>query len=275
MSNTPFYVIKKIIMSRIINKDDYNVFSTNVEKYFNLRDNVICFYNGLNWNAILLEDMLAYPILYFEFWHEKSQTTYINSLVVCPITMRMMLYKGIIEIIDIVKDRLYLKNLDTDDEFFMDLPYTGHYDEKGNVKKIKSQTKRHEVRLLTLRDLFLVISDPKYIVLKNKEKKIIKDDYYTNRYTYDNLPIYTMFHPKTIVYMIQYYSKANNKYKYIVLIGKNISKTEVTGYNTKASGIFDYIKSNYDKLTNKRAYIYPIFWFMVDKIYNDVNVLVV
>jgi hypothetical protein len=165
-----------------------------------------------------------------------------------------------------------IKNLDTNDEFFMDLPYTGHVDESGKEKKIKSHVKRHEVKILTLRDCFMFVIDPQYIVINEKKRSIIYEGYYSNTFTYDGKPIYTTYHPKTVVYMIQYYSHKIKNYRYSVLIGKDISKDDVTGYSYKASGVWKFIDKHKHEFIERRAYIYPIFWFMVDKIYRDQDV---
>ena len=225
--------------------------------------------------------MLAYPVLYFNFWSEKDNITYVNSLVVCPITMRSMIYKGKIKILDIVDDRLYLKNTDTSDEFFMDSPYTGSYDDFGVEKKIKSHVKRHEVKLLTLRDTFMFLIDPKYIIIKKelqeelKHRPIIYDRYYTNKLDYKGYPIHTTLHPKTIVYMVQYYSHSMKKYRYTVVVGRDINRETITGYSYRASGVWEFIMKHIHEFIKKRAYIYPIFWFMVERLYTDVNMVYV
>lgn len=266
---------KDLITSRILTEDSYDIIVKDTYKHFNISDKVVCFYNGNDWNIILLDDMLAYPILYFKFWSEKDNTFYDNSLLVCPITMRSMIYKGSIKILDIVDDRLYLFNTDTRDEFFMDSPYTGSYDEAGVEKKIKSHVKRHEVKLLTLRDTFMFLIDPKYIVIKEelKQRPIIYDRYYANRLTYDGYSIHTTFHPKTIVYMVQYYSHSMKRYRYTIIIGRDINRDTVTGYSYRASGTWEFISKHMREFAKKRAYIYPIFWFMVDKLYHDVNMV--
>src|SRR5436190_1630792 len=83
-----------------------------------------------------------------------------------------------------INDRLFLINLDTGDEFFMELPYTGHVDEHGNVKKIKSHIKRYEVKLLILKDAFMSLTDPKFITVNVRAKPILFEGYYTNKFTY-------------------------------------------------------------------------------------------
>jgi len=268
---------KDIVLTRILQDDQYKIIDNDSYKYFKISDKVVCFYNGRNWNLILLEDMLAYPVLYFDFWSTKDDTVYKNSLLVCPITLRSMIYKGRIKILDIINDRLYLLNGDTNDEFFMDAPYTGHYTETGEEKKIKSHVKRFEVKILTLRDAFMFVLDPKYLIIPEelKTKPIIYERYYTNRLTHTGLPIHTSFHPKTIVYMVQYYSHSMKMYKYNVIVGRDINKETVTGYNYKTSGLWAFINKHMSEFVEKRAYIYPVFWFMIDKLYQNVKIIMI
>ena len=260
------------ILSRVLNKQDYK--EVNSHDHFDLTENIVCFFNGKNWMVIKLEDMLAYPLLYFDFWSEKDNTTYHNTLLVCPITLRSMIYKGVIQIIDIINNDLKLLNTDTNDEFMIHLPYTGHYDDKGNEKKIKSHVKRHQVNIMTLRDCFSSVLDPIFIIPIKKESPIINIEYYSNRNTIDGKPINTTIHPKNIVYMIQYYSHKSEKYKYNVIVGKNISTNQVSKYEYKASGIWHYIEEHKKKLIKRRAYIYPILWYITQE-YQDIHMITI
>lgn len=268
-----FSATEKMIKTRVLTKNDYRMEIEEAFNHFKITDKVVCFYNGSDWNVILLEDMLAYPTLYFDFWSAKDNVTYTNTLIVCPITLRSMIYKGIINIIDIVSDRLYLHNQDTGDSFFMEQPYTGHVDEKGKKKKIKSHVKRHEVKILILKDVYTFILDPKFVVINKKHRSIIDEAYYINSYTYDGKTIGTSYHPKSIVYIVQYYSKKINNYRYSAIVGRDISKTDVTGYHYKGSGVWDFINKHKAEFLEKRAYIYPIMWCMVEKLYPDIQLI--
>ena len=269
---------KKKLCTRILSKDDYDVIVKDTYIYYTITDNIVCFFNGIHWNNILLLDMLAYPVLYFDFWSKKDDMYYVNSLIVCPFTMRSMIYKGKIKIQDVINDRLFLLSIDTGDEFFMDFPYTGRKDDTNKEKKIKSYVKRHEVKIMTLKNSYMFLIDPKYIVVKKTKKKnnpLLYSGYYTNKYTHTGFSIYTSFHPKTIVYMVQYYSHTTKNYKYMVLIGKDINKDTVTGYNYKTSGLWSFITKHMDDFIKKKAYIYPVFWFMIDKLYQNVKMILI
>ena len=112
-------------------------------------------------------------------------------------------------------------------------------------------------------------TDPVYLKAEKSKKLIINKDYYTNRENYNGEQIRNSYHPKTIVYVIQRYSRKHKIYKYEIIIGKDIDKDHVTGYDIKASGIWNYFAENKERIAKKRPYIYPIFWCMVERFYND------
>jgi hypothetical protein len=190
--------------------------------------------------------------------------------------MRAIIYKGKIEIVDVVGDTLVLLNKDTNDEFLMDSPYTGRTNDNDVAKKIKSHIKRHEVKLHKLKDAYSYIIDPKYIIT-NKYKDlntIISEKYYSNRLTNIGEPIYTTLHPKTLVYIVQYWSHTNKKYKFSAVIGKDINKDVVTGYSYNNSGVWKYLNKYKNKFVDIKAYIYPILWFMVERLYKDIKIII-
>jgi hypothetical protein len=98
--------LKEKIKNSILTKKNYNIVLNDTTNHLKIKDKVICFYNGKIWNIILLNDMLCYPVLYFDAFSSKDDSKYINSLVVCPISLRSIIYKGKIKIIDIIKNNL-------------------------------------------------------------------------------------------------------------------------------------------------------------------------
>jgi hypothetical protein len=217
------------------NKDSYGSQDThnlyNSDNIFGLRNKVVAFFNGREWCVILLDFMLEHPIFIYKHWSEKDQVYYDNSLFVCPITLRSMIYKGKVKVIDIKGYEIILLNEDTGDSFPVSNPYTGHFDKEGKEKKIKSQVKRHEVKILEHRDIFAFESDPKYIIIHNKNKtnKIETQlDYYTNKVGFYGETIFTSFHPKTLIYVVQYYSKTDKTYRHLLLIGSTIDENTVS-----------------------------------------------
>jgi len=235
---------------------------------FKIHDRVVAFFDGREWNVIGLDFMLSHPILIYRHWSDKDQVYYDNTLMVCPFTLRTMIYKGRIRIDDIrFGYELVLKNEDTEDIFPISNPYTGHYDESGQEKKIKSQVKRHEVKILEHRDIFAFDSDPKYVTIEVDETDMILDQkYYNNKEGAYEEHLSTVFHPKSLVYVVQHYSKTDNAYRHLVLIPTRISRDVVTGYRYKMSRFWAYSEENKDKLIEKRAFTYPMLWHTIEKV---------
>lgn len=255
---------------------------------FGLHQKVVAFFNGRVWNVVQLDSMLKRPILVYKHWSDKDQVYYTNSLFVCPLTLRSMIYKGKVKVHSIKEYEITLLNEDTGDTFPISNPYTGRLDAEGKEKAIKSHVKRHEVKILEHRDIFAFDSDPTYVVLDdvvphlNKEKHVVSIlmdsydpndpylNYYTNRIGAYNETLSTTLHPKSLLYMVQYYSKSDGAYRHLVLISSNIDKHNVTGYKYKLSKVWKYTETNKDNLIEKRAFTYPILWFALEKlgIYN-------
>lgn len=241
--------------------------------HFKLHDRVVAFYDGREWNIISLNFMLKHPIMYYKHWSDKHSVYYENSLFVCPLTLRSMVYKGKVRVARIDDGyEVVLQNTETDDVFPISNPYTGHYDELGQQKTIKSHVKRHEVKLIEHRDIFAFDSDPTYVIAETNDDYIIDADYYNNRsgvpgYGYDGQEqLSTTLHPKSLVYVVQYYSKTDNAYRHRVLISYVVNRDEVAGYEYRKSRVWKYTEENKDNLIEKKAFTYPMLWFAIDAV---------
>jgi hypothetical protein len=265
---------KDEIMGRVYKVGDYKRYNYSDRMDLNLRDNIVCFFDGLNWLVIKLVHMLKCPILYFKFWSEKYKTYYINSLLVCPITLRAIIYKGEINIIDIKDKNLFLLNNETGDKYFMDMPFTGYKTKDGKEKKIKSQIKRHPVVVSQLREIYSMASDFKFIdINKQKYDNIFSKEYYSSHYDLDDKYIDTVFHPKTLMYIVQYYSHSDKKYIFQVIIPNSIDTENKGGYKYKSDGYLKYFKKNEEKHKERKSYIYSILWNTIDDYYENYKII--
>lgn len=270
-----------LIMSRKLNIDDYDI-EAKPTNDISLTDNVVIFHSGSRWRIIKLSVMLQYPVLYSKYWNINSEQYMDITLVVCPITLRSFIFRDKIEIVDILENKtLVLKKIsDNEDKiFYLGIPYIiNHDDESANSENVITHIKRNEVKIMTLRDTFLFATDSDFIVLKDTKKKslletVISLKYYENKSDINNNPIDTIFHPKTLVYIIQYYSTKSMMYKQTVLINKDISKTRITGYSYKRTGIWEYLSMFHEDFKKKNAVIFPILWYMVDILYPNSKVV--
>lgn len=236
---------------------------------FKLKDRIVAFYDGREWNVIRLDFMHAHPIIYYKHWSDKESVYFDNSLVVCPLTMRSMIYKGKIKIARRKNYELWLENTSTGDVFPMSNPYTGRTDQEGQEKKIKSHVKRHEVKIMEHRDIFAFDSDPRYVSLDlysgdKKMNGIMDSLYYSDRHDIDRKTANSVLHPKTLIYVVQYYSKTDDTYRHMILCGPEMNRDSVTGYEYRSTRIWKYMEDNKTKLIEKRAFVYPMLWYAIE-----------
>jgi hypothetical protein len=116
------------------------------------------------------------------------------------------------------------------------------------------------------REIFAFDSDPKYLIIETKEKSIFNIDYYLDKNGVYGETLDTEFNPKSLIYVMQYYSKTDNAYRHLILMPASISKPEVVGYKYKESLIWKYMEQNKEKIIEKKAFIYPILLYTIEKI---------
>lgn len=251
--------------NRILTVDDYKL-SHDSREYFSLRDKVAIFSNGDKWCVIRIIDMFIYPLLYFDYTSKTMDTTYINSLVLCPYTMRLMIFKGKV-IIEKYEDNttMYLRHLDSNDVFTTTNPFIGD----------RVHLLRRFVKLMNLRNAFTFVSDPMYVIVKNvvNLNPILPATYTDDIFDGNQNIIYSTYHPKTIVNIVQYYSHQDHQYKHAILVGKDANRTTVSGYDYAKSGFAMYVVAYREKLEKKKAYIFPILWYMAIKIYTKAKII--
>lgn len=238
----------------VIDINDYKI--TNGEDLnLNLIDNMVIYNNGVSWRIIPLNIMLRYSILYDYYYIENKK--YLVSLIVCPISLRSVLLKGKFVFKQYNETQLILQESETHNILPIDL------NSKIDDNFIVSKTKRSEVKILTLKNALLLIRDFIYIsVNKNKIKKHMHKIYYSNLLDNNNNKIISEFHPKTLVYVVHYKSFKTKKDKYSIIIGKDISKTKVTGYDILKSGVSDYLNNYQQKIINREGYTYPCLLYV-------------
>jgi hypothetical protein len=261
------------IVHRTLNINQYTkeLFSKGL---FSLKENVICFFDGTGWNVVRLIDVMKYPVIYFEYKSDRDNKKYTNTLILCPITFRVMIFKDIISIDHITNDTTFLRKNDSDIVF----SYGEHFQDD---KKSEKRVLRRMVYLSVLKDLFNYITDIKYINIKNYEYQtnIIPEDYPFNWNDINGKSSNALrrselsIHPKTIVHIIQYFSEKKQKIHYAVVIGKNANKKIPTGYDQTESGLKKYLSYFHDKLENKKAFIFPMFWFTVHSAYHNPKII--
>lgn len=226
----------------------------------NLEDNVILYNCGNSWKVIPLNLMLSYPIIYDTYLYDDEK--YDITIVVCPITLRCVMFKGIFEFYDYENLSMFLTDKDEKEYLPIDL------NKKIDKNFVIEENKRIEVKIMTLKNAILYANDIFFIKTKEKINFIINEDYYNDsKDIYGNEMKYNSVHPKTLVYIVNFESQTNKNKKIAVLIGNDYSKNKVSGYDVIKSKLNDHLMKYRSKIIKKDGYIMPILWYIAKELY--------
>lgn len=257
----------KNIKDKYLTQDDYK-FSPDSGS-LKLADQVISYNSGDIWKIIPLLIMLSYPIIYDKY--SFNNESYDITIILCPLTLRCIIFKGLFEYETYQEHKMVLQEKNTENLIPIDLGI------KIDEKYVIHPNKRTEVKISTLRSILVITPDPIYLELKyNLKKKIIPlidISYYSNYKDINGNELNVLIHPKTLVYVIQYKSFTTNKEKTTIVLGRNITKNKVTGYNTQKSGIFEYLEKHKQKIINKSGFIMPMLWYLAKDAYMNAKVV--
>lgn len=249
------------IKEKTLSTDDFT-FESDHDMSIKLSDQVILYNTGDQWKIIPLLIFLCFPIIYDKYSFEEN--IYDVTVVVCPISLMATVLIGTFEFETYHENTMILREVNTSDLIPIDSGY------KIDEKYVIENNKRLEVKIMTLRSAIIMSPDPKYMIL-NKSKKeltpIFDIDYYSNEFDYNKTEFNSLIHPKTLVYIIQYKSYTDEENKTSILLGKDVNKNTVTGYDFKKSQISEYLKKHNSKILNREGYILPCLWYIAKSTY--------
>lgn len=246
----------------ILGVNDYKIVSGAKS---NLTDIVMCFFNGIDIVVIPINVALSYPTIRCNIYDDSDSGFVAGSILTCPMSMVCCGFKSIANLIGNDKNKPISVVRCGDQTFPL-------------IESWKFDCKRFQLSVKTLRNAFSDYPDVKYLVVNKSVKHmgcIFSEDYYKNDVIlYDYEVVSKQFHPKTLVWLIQYFSHIDGKCKTTVLVGKDGNNTSSSGYDIKKSGILDYLDNNDDKLVQKMAFITPVLWFSWKYYYShDVKII--
>lgn len=251
--------IKKVsenMRKKSLDVTDYK-FETDHDDNLKLTSHVVIYNTGDKWKIIPFDICLSYPIIYDKYINETD--TFDITFIICPVTLRSIYLKGKFEFLTYDEScRMILREIGIKESLiYIDIGT------KIDKKYIIEINKRSEVKITTLRNALTFLPDA-YFLNINKEKQIkyvINKNYYKDMLDINMSEITEgIIHPKTLVYLIQF--KTNNGIdKVTIILGKDISSTNVTGYDAKLSHIFSYLDNNKKKIINKEGFIMPMLWY--------------
>lgn len=250
----------------ILSNDDLIINDNNI-KSLALSDPIISFNNGVNWVILPLNLMLSYPIIWTKLYTENDIIDV--SIVLCLRSLQISMFEGKLKYNSYSNNKLLLINNEKSI-----IPIDNNISIDKN--KILEFNKRYQVEIQTLRNALIDYNDVKYLHPKNKlgspASYVIKKEYLNNYLDYENIKIDELiYHPKTLIHIIQYESK--NKKKITLLIGSDANNMEPVGYDKKKSGFDKYISIYVNKIIEKNAYIMPILYYQAKILYPDARVV--
>lgn len=226
-----------------------------------LSDPVLCFNNLNEWILIDLNIFLRTPIIWTKIY--KDNTIIDASIVLCPHTLRASVFEKKLRSLKYDKnDRLIL----TDDDNSL-IPIDLNIAIDINLEL--ESTKRYQIYIQTLRNALVDYYDVKYLHPKKISKYIINKNYLSNRLDeYDNeITREMLFHPKTLVHILQYVSSKSGNKKITILIGKEANNIDYKGYDNKKSGFDEYLINFSDDIIKRDCFIMPILYYKALSIY--------
>lgn len=234
-----------------------------------LQDKIAVYNDGVGWKVIPLDILMRYVVIHdkhFDRVKNKKGENVVSDISVtfCPFTFSTVIYFGKYAPTNkVYKGNIVIKDLDKD---------------KLVPQMIGSKfVRKKEVRLMTLRNVVSNYPDCTYLDIKNLDMpNIVKEEYLANKeiiYPFDNVS--DKFHPKTLVYGIEYKSKdvKVEDYKYSVVVGSDGSVEEANSFDYVKNGYDVYFDSVIDKIRDKGGVVIPCFWFGWVGMHPDVRVI--
>lgn len=230
-----------------------------------LSDPVLCFNNLNEWIIVDIDQLLKTPIIWTKVYTDNKAKNV--TIALCPRTLRASMFDGKLKAKHYDGDRLILE---TEEKSLIPIDLNIAIDLESNLEI----NKRYQISIQTLRNSLVDYYDIKYLhPTKKTNKYIINKNYLTNRLDELDQEIgETQFHPKTLVYIIQYVSDKGIR-KITILIGNDSSLISL-GYDNKKSGFDKYISDYENEIIKKDCFIMQMLYYKAIKIYENAKKII-
>lgn len=226
-----------------------------------LSDPVLCFNNLNVWIIIDIDQMLKTPIIWTKIYKENK--TKDVTIALCPRTLRASMFEGKLKAKHYDGERLILE---TEEKSLIPIDLNIAIDLESNFEI----NKRYQISIQTLRNSLVDYYDIKYLhPTKKTNKYIINKNYLNNRLDELDQEIGELqYHPKTLVYILQYVSDKGER-KITIIIGSNSNLIDSLGYDNKKSGFDKYISDYENEIIKKDCFIMQMLYYKAIKIYEN------
>jgi len=250
-----------IDLEKAVLKNGQYYFMDNIPKKLLLKDIMICYFDGLTNKIIPFDIIRSYPIIHTKYIESNDKSVDI-SVIVCPFTLTSLVIEGIFYPTSYVKNSCLVVS-DGVNTFPV-------------IENPPKFTKRYQISVRILRNVFTEYPDCKYMVLNNniELKPLLNIDYFYNKkilFSYDSPP--DQFHPKTLVYLIQYKSSKDHNDRVTIIVGRDANSDKASGFDIKTSGVLNYLRESDEKIIEKFGFVIPLLWFSWKSFYPNSKII--
>lgn len=216
-----------------------------------LSDKFVAYSCGSCWKMIKLSQMIDYVLLYDKYTTDTDKWDI--TLVVCPITLYSCTFVGQCKYVKYNDNVMILENNNKEFEI------------------IDDTKNRYELFIGNLASIMILFPDIKYITIKKDPPTQLSNiKYYESQLDFYNNKIKELdIHPKTLVYLIAYRSKHTGNIKKYIILGVDISKETISGYNIRNSKFLEYLMKIKNKITERNGYIVPSLYYCAKLFFPD------
>lgn len=256
-------------------------FTTYPPKNLQLIDPVITYNDGRNYKVIPLDIFRRYPVIhdkYYDFDKNKNKNKknklkilgFVSDISIncCPFTLFTTIFFGKYQ----PTNKLFNNNIVLRDTNYHDnilIPILGQIYSEQNKIQLNKFIRRHEAKIMTLRNAISKFPDCQFIKIDKILDPIVDNQYYQNDtilypLKQNNNNKYYKFHPKTLIYGIEYFTSQyinSKKKKYSAIFSNDSSKNRPNNYDIQNNGIERYFDQMIEKIREKGGLILPCLWF--------------
>lgn len=276
------HIDKYKIASTDISFDDryitHPIFSHLPPNDISISDHVFVYNDGRKYKIVPKKTIMTYPIIYDKYYDDIIKNTiYDITISLCPYSLSSVMYFGKYKLTNnVIENNILLYDVEKPNEVIIQM--TGDIYSLVDKKKINKFIRKNEIKIMTLRNAISKFPDCLYLHIDTKLEPIIEKTYYSNdKIIYPISNKINKYHPKTIVYGIQYISSSNlqHTYKYSVMISKNATKESVydTDIDISKNGIDKYLTENIDQIRDKGGVLIPSLWYAWYNMHPDTKII--
>nr|QBK88528.1 MAG: hypothetical protein LCMiAC01_02050 [Mimivirus LCMiAC01] len=250
--------------NRIIKKPK---FTSHIPTNIKLKDIVLVYNDGKVWKIVPIKILLRYPIIYDKYYdmiRTKNGKYIIStiSITYCPYTSCGLIYFGkYVPTGEVYNNNIILTNKKNQSSEIMAQMIGTLYSRKTN-KPVPGVIRREETKIMTLRNALGKYPDCMYLHKTSNSdiKPIVGMDYIKKDKIYYPITNESIrYHPKTIVYGIEYIKDAQDKYS--VIVGDDATKNKSGGQDYKKAKYDLYFEKKIEDIRDRSGIIIPVYWF--------------